>query len=114
MTPFVIPCLYPDCPYTEAATDLEAGKQAMIRHINVEHAEAHVIIACACTDEARRPDVVMVEETVTETFRGADDVDITHTTERQVCTRCGSKFNHEVGVVEVESQPVEEPASAES
>lgn len=38
-------CLYPDCEQT--FPDTEAGKRDTIAHINADHADAHVLIACS-------------------------------------------------------------------
>lgn len=38
-------CLTPDCKHVERGP-LEVAKRRMIEHINQEHAEGHVIIAC--------------------------------------------------------------------
>jgi hypothetical protein len=43
-------CLYPDCGFTapnDADHTLEQAKRTLITHINHEHADAHVLIACA-------------------------------------------------------------------
>lgn len=94
----MISCLYPDCKFsavelvTEAeprtkgltppAPSQEAAKRQVIDHINHEHDDAHVIIACA-------HDLTHLEDFEAITRSGQTGEEIRIPQARYQCVRCG-------------------------
>ena len=84
-------CIYPNCD--EAAPDTEAGKRQIIDHINHDHDDAHVLIACAHEWEER--------ERYSIKAPGGEDVEQI----KSECVRCG-QFMVEDAPEDIEGAPV--------
>lgn len=83
----MISCLHPDCHFTASQAmyqpgNEEAAKRAVIDHINHDHADAHVLIACH--HELREIDRYMATTISGETGK---QVDVGEQI-RSECVRC--------------------------
>ena len=90
----MILCLFPDCEYNSSLNDqkapsgVETAKRQIIDHINNEHVEAHVIIACA-HDMAHVEDFDAVTVLKSKNEFGKKGETIRQPQERLQCARCG-------------------------
>ena len=85
-------CIYPDC--AEAFPDTEAGKRQLINHINHDHDDAHVLIACA--HELREVERFMAR---TRNPKG-EEIEVGEQVKSE-CVRCGQMTVEDVPTVEV-------------
>jgi len=102
----MISCLYPDCDFSSDVEEptkggrAERDKRLVIAHINTEHADAQVLIACKC-------DFELVEE-IDELRKGPEGTFRDHTNVMR-CVRCGDKTRETV----TEAVPPEPEAADE-